>query len=181
MVCFGYRRMYEEKVFDTPTFPDVNRFRVWEAAQIPDLRRRVVGLVDEELANVEAADRMAPMWGKLYHRDVVAAGKWVSEREVGSSEDALFNLHALSACKRFVYINEFLYCYRKTNEQATTQRYRKNLTAQWEILFDYFRQYIAENGEDPRCVEALRNRIAVAFAASFLKSFRPQPGWQFQV
>ena len=111
---------------------------------------------------MEAADRMAPMWGKLYRRNVVAAGIFVSEREVGSSEDALFNLYALSRCQRFVYIDEFLYCYRKTNEQATTRRYRRDLVEKWERLFAYFRQYISENGNDSACEAALKNRIALS-------------------
>ena len=161
VVCFGYKRVYEKNVFDTPVFPD-GRCQIWEADRIPELRRRIIGLVGQELANVEAADRMAPMWGKLYRRDVVMAGKWVSEREVGSSEDALFNLYALSACKRFVYIDEFLYCYRKTNEQATTRRYRRDLEEKWERLFYHFRQYISEIDNDPACGEALRNRIALS-------------------
>ncbi|MBQ8622045.1 MAG: glycosyltransferase family 2 protein [Oscillospiraceae bacterium] len=162
VVCFGYRRVYEKKVFDTPIFPNVETLQIWEREEIPELRRRIVGLVGSELANVEAADRMAPMWGRLYKKKVVAAGKWVSEREVGSSEDALFNLYALSACDRFVYINKFLYCYRKSNEQATTHRYRKKLVSQWQILFDYFGQYVSETNNNPYCEEALSNRIALS-------------------
>ena len=161
VVCFGYKRIYENNVFDTPVFPD-GGCQIWEADRIPELRRRIIGLVGQELANVEAADRMAPMWGKLYRRNVVAAGNFVSEREVGSSEDALFNLYALSRCQRFVYIDEFLYCYRKTNEQATTRRYRRDLVEKWERLFAYFRQYISENGNDSACEAALKNRIALS-------------------
>lgn len=161
VVCFGYKRIYENNVFDTPVFPD-GGCQIWEADRIPELRRRIIGLVGQELANVEAADRMAPMWGKLYRRSVVEAGNFVSEREVGSSEDALFNLYALSRCQRFVYIDEFLYCYRKTNEQATTRRYRRDLVEKWERLFAYFRQYISENGNDSACEAALKNRIALS-------------------
>lgn len=162
VVCFGYKRVYEARTFDTPVFPGVEAIQIWEQRDIPELRRRIIGLADAELANVEAADRMAPVWGKLYKKEVIDVGKWVSEREVGSSEDALFNLYALSACKRFVYINEFLYCYRKTNEQATTRRYRENLVQQWEILFHYFRQFIDETNAGPRGEVALNNRVCLS-------------------
>lgn len=161
VVCFGYKRAYKENTFLTPVFPNTKAPKVWTKGEIPELQRRFVGLAGEELAHVEAADRLAPMWGKLYHRDVVLAGKWVSEREVGSSEDAVFNLYALSACKKFVYINEFLYCYRKDNEQATTRRYRKNLVSQWEKLFSYFREFSQQSENADRCLEALDNRIAL--------------------
>lgn len=161
VVCFGYKRIYEKNIFQTPVFPEVDSFQIWTEDEIPELQRRVIGLLGEELACVEAADRMAPMWGKLYRANVVAAGKWVSEREVGSSEDAVFNLYALSVCKKFVYINEYLYCYRKTNEQATTRRYRKSLVSQWERLFSYFRDFSIQNENSFRCLEALDNRIAL--------------------
>jgi glycosyltransferase EpsH len=101
------------------------------------------------------------MWGKLYRANIISSGKWVSEREVGSAEDAIFNLYALSACKKFVYINKHLYCYRKTNEQATTYRYRKNLVSQWEKLFSYFREFCYESENPSHYLAALDNRIAL--------------------
>lgn len=162
VVCFGYKREYKENTFLTPVFPEVDTVKAWTQDQIPDLQRRIIGLVDEEMTYVETADRMAPMWGRLYRAEVVAAGKWVSERETGSSEDAIFNLYALDACRKFVYINEFLYCYRKTNEQATTRRYRKNLVSQWEKLFAYFREFSEQCENTDRCLEALDNRIAMS-------------------
>lgn len=159
VVCFGYKRIYEYRAFDTSVFPESI---VYENDEIKKLQRRLIGLVGNELTNVEAADRLAPMWGKLYKRDVVFSGKWVSEREVGSSEDALFNLYAFKMCKRFVYINKFLYCYRKTNDNATTRRYRCNLINQWIKLFEYFQEYI----NNQECTEdyliALNNRVALS-------------------
>lgn len=162
VVCFGYKRVYEKNTFLTSVFPQVEEKQAWLHGQIPELQRRIVGLVGKELAYVESADRMAPMWGKLYRANVVAAGKWVSERETGSSEDAIFNLYALSACKKFVYINDYLYCYRKTNEQATTRRYRKNMVGQWERLFEYFSEFCEQNGCSQRYTGALANRICLS-------------------
>lgn len=162
VVCFGYKRIYIDNVFETSVFPWDGELRMWEQGEIADLQRRIIGLTGIELAYVEAADRMAPMWGKLYSSDVVSAGKWISEREVGSSEDALFNLYALSACKRFVYINQYLYCYRKTNTYATTRAYRKDMVEKWEALFDYFRQHIVMTKDRVMCENALNNRIALS-------------------
>lgn len=178
VVCFGYKRVYENKKFETSVFPWFKDSRVWERNEITDLQRRIIGLSGAELAYVEAADRMAPMWGKLYSAEVVTAGKWVSEREVGSSEDALFNLYALSACKRFVYMNQFLYCYRKTNEQATTRCYCKEMVQKWEILFDYFWKYISQTGSIPRCEEALNNRIALSILGIGLNELNSERGFR---
>ena len=63
------------------------------------IQRRLIGPVADELRFVEAVDRLTPMWAKLYSARVIAAGKWVSERETGSLEDAIFNLYAFRACR----------------------------------------------------------------------------------
>lgn len=179
VVCFGYKRVYEKKTFETPVLLGVDEVQIYENADVRTLQRRVIGLIGAELANVEAADRMAPMWGKLYKREVVAAGKWISEREVGSSEDALFNLYALSACRKFVYLNRFLYCYRKTNEQATTKRYRANLVQQWEVLFQYFQIFIDEANAPAEYTQALSNRVALSMLGIGLNELSsPQNFWR---
>ncbi|OLR62174.1 hypothetical protein BHF69_05445 [Anaerostipes sp. 992a] len=159
LVCFGYKRIYTHKVFNTSIF---DRTRIFSGTEIQYLQRRIVGLVGNELAHVETADRFTPMWGKLYSKKMIQAGKWISEREVGSSEDALFNLYALSECEKCVYINEFMYCYRKTNETATTRKYRSDLINQWSNLFSYFQVFIDENGNDKEFVLALQNRIILS-------------------
>lgn len=158
-VCFGYKRVYAHNIFDTPIF---GKSMIFSGAEIKYLQRRIIGLVGDELAHVEEADRLAPMWGKLYTRKIVQAGKWISERKIGSSEDALFNLYALSECKKCVYINEFMYCYRKTNETAMTKKYRNNLVNQWCELFSYLQVFIDENGSDREFILALQNRIILS-------------------
>lgn len=99
--------------------------------------------------------------GKLYSRRVACSGVWVSEREVGSSEDAIYNLGAFSVCKKCVYINMFLYNYRKSNENATTRKYRSQLVTQWKRLYQYFETYIRENKLSKEYNVALQNRIAL--------------------
>ncbi len=158
VVMFAYKRVYPNKIFNTSLFADDACFLSDDIAM---LQRRMIGLVGKELSKVEEADRLTPMWGKLYSRKAVAAGKWYSERETGSSEDALFNLYAFSVCEKCCYINKFMYCYRKTNAEATTQKYRNNLVPQWEILFQHFQDYIEQYHLGGEFQSALQNRIAL--------------------
>lgn len=184
VVCFGYKRCYKQRVFKTELFSEK---RTFEKGEIRLLRRRMVGLFKDELSAVEAADRLVPMWGKLYKKEVALAGKWISEREVGSSEDAIFNLTALENCNKCIYINRFFYCYRKTNDNATTRKYRGQLVAQWEKLFSYFERYITDNqlGED--FTAALQNRIALSMLGIGLnelessKNFFQKASWLREV
>ncbi len=158
VVCFGYKRVYENKTFDTPL---IHTKQAVLTLDVKEVQRRMVGLVGTELSHVEEIDRLTPMWGKMYHKAVIKAGKWVSERETGSLEDAIFNLFALEACQNIIYLNRFLYNYRKTNEGATTSNYRAELVEQWKVVYTYFKTFIHQNQCDSHFDEALQNRIAL--------------------
>ena len=157
IVCFGYKRVYKNNVFNTSLFEGD---KVVAAEETKVLHRRMIGLVGEELAHVEEADRLVTMWGKIYSKKTACLGKFISEREIGSSEDAIYNLYAFQACDKCIYLDRFFYNYRKT-DNTTTTKYRKKLVEQWEVLYGYFEDYILKNkcGEDYKI--ALKNRVAL--------------------
>lgn len=159
VVCFGYKRVYDNNIFNTSIFYNNCEF---SGGEVKILQRRMIGLVDSELNRVEDADRLTPMWGKLYHKNVVQSGRWVSERETGSLEDSIFNLYALNNCKKFVYVNRFFYNYVKTNESATTGKYRYNLVNQWKRVYKYYEEYIDKYNCENTYKMALKNRIVIS-------------------
>lgn len=158
IVCFGYKRVYNNRVFETPIFEEDKEF---QGDEIKLLHRKIVGAVGEELRYVESAERLVTMWGKLYLREVALNGIWVSERITGSSEDAVYNLGAFKKCKKCVYVHSFFYNYRKTDENTTTTKYRENLAKQWENLYVIFENYITDNNLGKEFDVALNNRIAL--------------------
>lgn len=158
IVCCGYRRVYPDRVFETPL---CDHETVYEGDAVRSVQRRIVGPWGDGLGRVEEVDRLTPMWAKLYRAHVVSAGKWVSERETGSLEDAIFNLYAFRSCRTCVLIPDCLYDYRKDNRNATTLRYRPQLASQWEHVYDYMDEYIRESDADDTWREALRNRVAM--------------------
>ncbi|MGN0468273.1 MAG: glycosyltransferase family 2 protein [Acutalibacteraceae bacterium] len=159
IVIFGYKRIYENHVFDSYIF---EQDKVFEKSEIDYIHRRLIGLVKDELKNVELADRLAPMWGKMYSRKAALSGEFVSERRFGSSEDAIYNLGAFQSCNRCVYINKAFYRYRKTNDNATTKKYRENLASQWKDLFSYLDAYIEDNNLGDEYKEAMNNRVILS-------------------
>lgn len=154
VVCFGYKRIYNSRVFMTPLFASDRDL----SGQY--IQRRMVGLVGNELSHVEEADRLVTMWGKLYSRKIASKGVWISEREVCTSEDALYNLFAFSECDVVRYVNKCFYNYRKTDNGTTTRKYRPRMFEQWKLLFHYLDNYIKECDEDFHI--ALENRIALS-------------------
>ncbi len=158
IVCSGYRRVYPKRTFETALCTEET---VYEDEAVRTVQRRLVGPVGDELCSVEAVDRLTPVWAKLYSARTVAAGKWVSERETGSLEDAIFNLYAFRACRVCVLIPDCLYDYRKDNRNATTLRYRPQLAEQWERVYAYMEAFMQETGAGEDWYTALRNRIAL--------------------
>lgn len=158
IVCFGYKRVYSQNVFETPLFEEDREF---SGSEIQKLHRRMIGLVGSELANVEAADRLVTMWGKLYDRKSALDGLWISERIIGSLEDAVYNLGAFEKCEKCIYIHQFFYNYRKTDGNTTTGQYREKLVTQWETLYDIFEEYILKKRLGQEYIIALNNRIAL--------------------
>ena len=89
--------------------------------------------------------------GYIYRRGFLEKYKlcFVSEREIGS-EDFFFNLQALAGVEVFGLIEKPLYHYR-LRAGSLTQRYRKNLFAQYTELYKRLLAYYAEIGMLENC------------------------------
>lgn len=128
------------------------------------LHRRQIGLVGEELRYPEYADALVTVWGKLYSKSLLkqSEAKFIDIHEVGTSEDALFNLQVLSQIKIAVYIKCCFYHYRKNNDASVTTKYKSELYQQWSHLFDVMSGYIDHHKLSSDYSQALQNRISLS-------------------
>ena len=128
------------------------------------LHRRMIGVIDEELAYPENADALCTVWGKLYKRSIISQYniKFYDIREIGTYEDGLFNLVYLQYVKKAVFLNKYLYNYRRTNDISITESYDENLVQKWDKLFEHMNQYIVHNELPVEYIEALNNRISLS-------------------
>ncbi|MGN0417674.1 glycosyltransferase family 2 protein [Anaerostipes faecalis] len=128
------------------------------------LHRRMIGIVGDELAQPENADALCTVWGKLYRRSLISAFdiSFYDIRKIGTYEDGLFNLLYFEHVKKAVFLNQFLYHYRRTNAVSITGGYNPNLLNQWEKLFNIMSSYIKQNDLGKEYKEALYNRIALS-------------------
>ena len=128
------------------------------------LRRRFFGLYQSELAKPENADSIVTIWGKLYKSNLIIDNniRFVDLKEIGTSEDALFNIEVFKYVNSAVYIPYCLYHYRKDNIASLTSNYKEKLFFQWQHLFDLIEEYIRSNALDESYTEALNNRICLS-------------------
>lgn len=127
-----------------------------------ELQRRMIGLLDAELAHPENADALSTVWGKLYRRDIIKKNsiRFANLSRIGTYEDGLFNLHYLAYAKSAVYMTDYLSHYRKNT--GMTSKYRNELAVQWKNLFFDMREYIEKERYSSDFNAALNNRISLS-------------------
>ena len=151
-------RSLKKKIYDEEEI-------IFDRMEVKDkLYRRFIGLIGNELKEPENADALCTVWGKLYKRSIIEENhiRFHDIREIGTYEDGLFNLHYFQFVHKAVYINQYLYHYRKYNDQSITTTYNSKLYKQWNRLFDIMEEYIHNNKLSEVYQKALNNRIALS-------------------
>lgn len=158
-VLFSYVKELPDRSIPAHVMNESAIFRGEDAEE--RVYRRFFGLSGEELAHPERMENIVSCCMKLYCADVARCGQYYDTQVVGSSEDALFNIHALYGCNNIAYLDECFYHYRK-RPASLTSTYRPKLPEQWNTLFDIMQNFISERQLDEEYQEALENRIALS-------------------
>lgn len=162
VVLWPYTREYEGLSLPKRLFQFDHRVFDIQATR-DQICRRMVGLLGDELRNPENAEALATACAKLYRMDLVeqSAVHFVDTDAIGT-EDALFNLQLLTHASSAVYVNRFLYHYRRDNNSSLTTVFKPALTSQWANLHELMRQHIADNSMGANFEQALRNRVSLS-------------------
>lgn len=156
-VMFGYIREYPNNQIMNPLF---DRDFSYDAEVSEDrIHRRILGSVGGELSEPHRIDNLSSFCMRLLRRDIAQKGRFVSEREIGTSEDTIFNLYALDGC-RISYINRCFYHYRKTNAQSITTAHKPDLADKWDVMYGEIQAYIDQSGKAEAYRTPFLNRVA---------------------
>lgn len=156
-VMFSYVKEYPGKSIPSPLFE--SGFCYDEGLSEALVHRRIVGVKGDELRRPERIDSYSTVWGKLYRLSTAKKGRIISERIVGTSEDAIFNLYALDNC-RISYVNRCFYHYRKMNSQSITAQHKPDLAKKWDVLYATFSEYIEQSEHKDEYRNVFLNRVA---------------------
>ncbi len=136
------------------------------------LHRRMFGMVGDELTEPDKMDALSPVCMKLYKTESIRDIRFYDIREIGTFEDGLFNIEVFNNIRKAVYINKYLYHYRKDNEISVTTVYKSDLKTKHEKILDHMHKCILENNLSDEYLEALNNRTAfelVGYGLNILK------------
>lgn len=156
-VLYSYVKEFPEKSIPVHLFDSNFFYSSDEAKNL--IHRRLIGPLGEELRTPHRAEFLSSACMKFYRIDIAQKGKIVSEREVGTNEDGIFNLYALEGCS-IGYIDRCFYHYRKTNTHSITTLYKPNFPDKWDIMYRYLQEYISISDNISTLNLALQNRIA---------------------
>jgi len=137
--------------------------RVFSGESLQWLRRRLIGLIDEELSNPTKTDKYNSAWGKLYRKDLILSnGLTFIDTQIVGSEDVLFNIEAFHIAGKVVYINKLFNHYRQDNPASITKNHSSTLFPRYLNLFNRIKTFIEVNNLNNQYYVALNNRIALS-------------------
>lgn len=163
VVLWTYVREYENESKEKNIFNDnIIIFNKQDVKK--QLHRRMIGIIEKELNSPQNSDALVPIWCKLYKSYLIKNReiKFVDLKDIGTSEDALFNLLVFEDVEKALYINKHLYHYRKENLSSVTTKYKPHLYDQWNTLFTIIEKYISSNKMGTDYYIALDNRVSLS-------------------
>lgn len=165
-------------------FGDHAKPKIYEAPQIliyrgPELQtkllRRLVGPMHKEVGRPELLDAWGTVWSKLYRAELIRDHdlKFVDLQQIGSNEDTLFNLYAVSCAQSFAFVNQPYYHYWRANGDSITSRYNPALPQQFRALYGLIEDFLDEQELDAEFRTALNNRICMNLLGLGLNTISP--------
>lgn len=125
----------------------------------PDfLRRRMVGMVGEELKNSTKTDAFNTPWGKLFNANFLKKNnlKFKNRSQIGM-EDVLFCIESILRATKVSYINYCTYSYRQINDLSVSRVDTKDFWHKSKNLCQEMERLI--NAEEAIFQKALSNRV----------------------
>ncbi|MFS0822737.1 glycosyltransferase [Bacillus sp. 1P02SD] len=128
-----------------------------------NITRRLVGPLQEEIANPELLDAWGTVWSKLYKSEIIKENNICFQdlKEIGSNEDTLFNIEATFYANSFIFLNKPFYHYWRANDTSVTTVYKPELLKQFKTLYTKMEAFLIEKNTDYIFHEALNNRICL--------------------
>lgn len=172
VVMFTYYREYEDKTLTKNVYDQ--DLIVFDEKQCEQLHRRHAGIIGNELSAPQNADAICSLCTKMYLTNIMADNdiKYIDNKIIGTYGDGLVNLEYYGYVKKAIYINRYLYHYRKTNMTSQTTRYKKDFPHQWNNMYDIIQKYVDDNKLGDEYQQGLSNRIALGIIGLGMNELR---------
>lgn len=155
IVFFYWQKEHLNNTFKEKYFEQNSDFI--EKNDVAFLKRRCIGLIDNELNNPVKTDTFNTPWAKLYSTKFLKNSKvFFTERKKVGMEDVLFNIELFQYTNNIALVPQYFYHYRTDNPSSATKTDTENLTLKFINLFN------AIKVSDSKHQLAYQNRIGVS-------------------
>ncbi len=179
VVMWGYRKEYSHH---SEIVQPIKKLTIFDGQSLKSLHCRLIGPNGEDLSHPENLDSLGIVWGKLMKLKPISDNnlQFSHLKDIGSSEDVLFNVQLFSHIRKVVFTPKILHHYRKDNASSITRLYRSKLITQWNHLFSLME---SEAKQLPYATEAklcVRNRISLSVIGLGLNILNSGHKWHHQ-
>ena len=175
LVCFSYNRIFKNR--NEPRTLNLNG--VYSSN---DILKRITGLTGSELADPTQANSLVTACAKIYQTSIIKDNAIIfyNTKQIGTGEDALFNMHYLVVCKgNVLIIDRPYYNYLRYNSSSLTTTYKPALISQWKTLHHMMFEIIMNKSSDFH--QAYYNRIALSIVGLGLNEMENPNGLNLQL
>ncbi len=128
---------------------------IFEEKEMDILKCTVLSPDFEEKQTNRKIGKIKACWGKIYLRKMLIENKIEFNTSLKIHEDTLFNLQTFQKSKKIIFIDEFLYYYRK-NESSITNRYCPGKIKENQLVIDKINNVL---NEDNKIVQKAKNYL----------------------
>lgn len=159
-----------------------NQFCFFNEEACKEIRRKCVGLIEDECQEIHKLDYLALLYLKIYRRSIIEKYniRFEDIRKIGSFEDGIFLIDYMEHVKSALYVDESLYHYNRFNPDSITTKYRPHLVEQWSCQFEIIGKRVRGLGDNYQ--QALNNRQAYSILSLGLNimSGSEGPGYKYK-
>ena len=120
--------------------------QIFEKDDINILKQTILSPEFTEKCLNKKIGRIKACWGKIYSRKLLEENKIEFNKNLKIHEDTVFNLEVLQKSKKILFLDEYLYYYRK-NETSITNRYCPNKIQENQLVIEEINKLLKE--EEP--------------------------------
>ena len=158
LVMWSYIREFQNQSKPTDVLGKERLY--FDADGVRNLRRRLFGLVGQELSDPSKGDVLVTAWGKLYRRELITGIEFIDTKKIGT-EDCLYNIDVFRNIRSAVFLPVYGCHYRKYNAASLTTVYNPRLFEGWQNMYALMEERIELEGLPEEYRLALSNRRAV--------------------
>lgn len=156
-------------------FNSKSKLDVFEGEKLNRLKRRCVGLLNEEMLNPTKTDSFISAWGKLYKTSLIKSNKltFLPTQLVGS-EDVPFNIQAFYFSNKIIYFDKYYNHYRMFNDNSLTKNHKNTLFLRFKNLYDNVFEFLNSKNVPDEFYQSLNNRFALTLINNCLSISSPK-------